>query len=171
MEHATNYSGTRVEHVWNMCGTWAEHDAGRRSARIDALEAPRGLTIWFWRLPDAEQRACSWPQSYISSLWELCTGACWPRWAHASSLSRRQSTPTMRCVRALTCSTHVPLMFHPCSTHVPLYVVPCSTLIAFNRWNPNPLKSPTSKNCGTCYELQWTMCGTCVEHVWNMGGT
>ena len=57
VEHATNYSGTRVEHVWNMCGTWAEHDAGRRSARIDALEAPRGLTIWFWRLPDAEQRA------------------------------------------------------------------------------------------------------------------
>ena len=40
-----------------MCGTWAEHDAGRRSAGIDALEAPRGLTIWFWRLPDAEQRA------------------------------------------------------------------------------------------------------------------
>ena len=57
VEHATNYSGTCVEHVWNMCGTWAEHDAGRRSARIDALEAPRGLTIWFWRLPDAEQRA------------------------------------------------------------------------------------------------------------------
>ena len=57
VEHATNYNGTRVEHVWNMCGTWAEHDAGRRSARVDALEAPRGLTIWFWRLPDAEQRA------------------------------------------------------------------------------------------------------------------
>ena len=57
MEHATNYNGTRVEHVWNMCGTWAEHDAGRRSARIDALEAPRGLAIWLWRLPHAERRA------------------------------------------------------------------------------------------------------------------
>ena len=66
VEHATNYSGTRVEHVWNMCGTRAEHDAGRRSARIDALEAPRGLAIWLWRLsadscrPSAE-RLRGWP--------------------------------------------------------------------------------------------------------------
>ena len=66
-----------------------------------------------------------------------------------------------------TCSTHVPPMFHTCSTAF------CTmfTLIAFIRWSPTPLKSFTSKNCGTCYELHWNTCGTCVEHVWNMGGT
>ena len=74
------------------------------------------------------------------------------------------------CVRS-----RVPHMFYSCSTHVPhmcqciLYHVPfLSRLIG---GTPTPIKSPTSKNCGTCYELQWTMCGTCVEHVWNMGGT
>ena len=74
------------------------------------------------------------------------------------------------CVRS-----RVPHMFHSCSTHVPhmshcmLYHV--SFLSRLIGGTPTPFQSPTSKNCGTCYELQWNTCGTCVEHVWNMGGT
>ncbi len=66
-----------------------------------------------------------------------------------------------------TCSTHVPPMFHTCANVI--YTMFHSYRVY--EVEPQPLKSSTSKNCGTCYELQWNTCGTCVEHVWNMGGT